>query len=223
MILLPIVLGALLWSGPADESQGKSASQDADRPVISSSEIKQLRENNIFAPRSVTLHPRPVNKSTGSHADSVSAKPKLPTVTGIFLDPKLNVYQIIVEDPNETALKQFKEPRFLKAGDEWGILKVESIEADHAVCKLGGEVRKLALGDSLPEGDWKSDAAPKTGEEEPGEDGDSKAPGGTPSTSPAVRKSSDAAPPQSSEERSRVLEEMKRRNGKKNRPKDPDE
>jgi hypothetical protein len=222
MMALPLLLAVGLWARPAGDSQGKPSPQEVDRPSISASEIKLLRDNNIFAPRSVTLHPRPLpNKSSSSRTDSIPAKPKLPTVTGIFLDPKLNTYQIIVEDPNESALKQFKEPKFLKAGDEWGILKVESVEADHAVCKLGGAVRKLSLGDTLPEGDWKSDAAPKTGEEDSGEDGDTKSPGAS-SVPPQGRKSSEAAP-QTSEERGRVLDEMKRRNGKKNRPKDPDE
>lgn len=219
MIALLGMLAVLLGGDPAEGAQGKPLSPDPDRPVISSSEIKALRENNIFAPRSVTLHgPRTPKSSTPTHSEPVYSKPKPPVVTGIFLDPKSNTYELIVEDRNESSLKQFKEPKLLKDGDEWSGLKVESIVRDHAVCKYAGTSRNLRVGESLPEGEWKPSAAP-AGEEEFPEDGAAPAPSKT-SDSPS-RKAEVA--PQSSDERNRVLEEMKKRNGKKNRPQEPEE
>jgi hypothetical protein len=141
-------------------------------------------------------------------------------VTGIFLDPKSRTYQMIVEDRNESGLRQLKMPKFLKDGDEWGSMKVESVKAGCTVCTVGGSPRVLHVGDALPEGEWKSDASPKSSEDEFNDDTESSSPGSSTVAPSGVK--SDAAL-QSAEERNRVLNEMKRKNGKKSRPKDPEE
>lgn len=220
MMHLPVILIFMAGAGPADDVQGKPPAPDPDRPAISTTEIKALRDNNIFAPRSATLHGPRTPKSAGSHSEVITSKPKPPMVTGIFLDPKSRTYQMIVEDRNESGLRQLKMPKFLKDGDEWGSMKVESVKAGCTVCTVGGSPRVLHVGDALPEGEWKSDASPKSSEDEFNDDTESSSPGSSTVAPSGVK--SDAAL-QSAEERNRVLNEMKRKNGKKSRPKDPEE
>ena len=88
--------GMLLWTlllgVAADEMQAKPATAqtaDPDRPPIAASEIKALRESNIFAPRSIKRAPKPKSFDRGPKAEAAPPKPKPPLVTGIFFDGKL--------------------------------------------------------------------------------------------------------------------------------------
>lgn len=219
-MLVSLVLGCLAMADGGDAEQGKPLAGDPDRPPIPAAEIKALRDNNIFAPRTANGgRPRPA-KSGGGRSEPVSTKPKPPVVTGLFFDPKSKGYQIVIEDRNDASLKYFKEPRYLKAGDEWCGLKVESVAVNQAVCTLGSGTRVLQVGESLPEGDWKPASAAKPSED-PLKD-DEFVPGPEENASPSPGKKAESSTP-SAGDRARVLEEMKRRAGKKNRPVDPEE
>jgi hypothetical protein len=218
VIRLALVLAGILGSPSADEPQGKPPAPDSDRPTISAAEVKALRELNIFAPLSVAG--RPPRKASVGVTESVPSKPKPPVVTGIFLDPKTKTYQLIVEDRNDATRRQFKTPKFLKAGEVWCKLVVESVSEMEAVCKMDGDSRTLTVGSALPDGDWKFALSGRSSEEIPDEDGDAPAP--APGPAPKVEGKAETAPP-STADRSRTLEEMKRRNGKKSRPKDTED
>lgn len=187
--------------------QGKPAAapvQEFDRPVLSAADIKALRDTNIFAPRNAKRKPPSVSSSPRSSRfehSSAPAKPKPPVVTGIFFDGKAQAWLVVVEDRNETSLKQFKEPKFLKTGDEVGGLKVGPVTAEKASFLKGDAAKELKVGDPLPV--------------------DEKA---VPVAAPASDDPEAAPPaeveikPADAETNTKVLEELKKKRGKKDRP-----
>jgi hypothetical protein len=228
LVLLVRCLGSVL-----DETQVKPASptapaQDPDRPAIPAADLKALRENNIFAPRSAINRPPRKEGGPSKPSESVPVKPKAPVVTGIFFDTTLQVHQAIVEDKNPPGHKFFKDPMFMKAGDEWRGFKLESLTQDKATFNKGGGPKDVGIGESLPdvEGMPLSAASP---EDEFGEDGVTPVPAdpaaATSSKKNSYRNRSEArsdAKAQTPEGQSQTLENMKRR-VKKNRPSDPEE
>ena len=188
--------------------QGKpvaAPAQEVDRPALSAADIKSLRETNIFAPknakRKTYSSPSTSSRSARFESSSTPAKPKPPVVTGIFFDGKAQAWLVVVEDRNETSLKQFKEPKFLKTGDEVGGLKVGAVTAEKASFLKGDSAKELKVGDPLPVDDKAVSAA-------------SPAPDG-PEAPPAAEVE---IKPADAETNSKVLEELKKKRGKKERP-----
>lgn len=203
-LLLSLALGV-----PGDESAqvGKQAA-DADRPAIPSSEIKALRDLNIFAPYG--LKKRTTSTPPGGKPRSeapAAPKPKAPLVTGIFFDAKLKIYLVVVEDRNEGSLKQFKDPKFLKSGEEVLGLRVGPVSAEKAAFQKGEIVKELSVGDALPVGDLKASAPPSDDPEAEPSDSEEKV----------------EIKPLDTEEKNKVLDKMKKERGKKNRPNNDDQ
>lgn len=183
---------------PFDAAQGK---QDPDRPAISLADLKLLRDTNIFAPRSAKRTTPKISKSDRPTRFEPAApvKPKPPVVTGIFFDPKAETYLVVVEDRNVEPLRQFKEPKFLKSGDEVAGCKVGAVTAEQAVFVHGEASKELRVGDSLPSDDKVSAATVENGEVQPVTE--------TVETKPV-----------DPEAHVRTLEEMRKKVGRKNRP-----
>lgn len=226
MNALPLTFLLALLSAGGDEPQAKPApqaasAQDPDRPAISAADLKALRETNIFAPKGIRRTPS-ASYSSSRVTPPAPYRQKPPVVTAIFLDLASQAPQVIVEDRNDSSHRYFKEPKFMKVGDEWGGVKVESISQDGAVFNKAGASKEVHLGDALPE----IDARPLTSADDSNEgisdDGESPVPAETTTTTPStlkVRKTAPESKTQTSEEQNRVLEEMRRKNNKKkNRP-----
>jgi hypothetical protein len=194
--------------GPAPASAAASPSaQDGERPSLSAAELKLLKDSNIFAPRS-TKRPRytPSSKDKGSRFESSTpAKPKPPVVTGIFFDAKVDTFIVVLEDKNSESLKLFKEPKFLKAGDEVVGYKVSAVTADKATFLKGDVSKDLKVGEAMPAADGKPvSAAPGTDDPEVALDD-----GGEPKVE---------IKPQDPETNTKTLDEIRKKVGKKNRP-----
>lgn len=243
--MISLMMAFLIGALAADEPQAKQAppaapAQDPDRPAISAVELKALRDNNIFAPKSAMKRGPRVDSRTGPKTPVAPVRPKAPQVTAIFLDSADQAYHVIVEDRNDSSRRFFKDPKFMKAGDEWSGIKLESVTQDKAVFSRDGASKEVRIGEGIAEIDAKPlSAAPAEGEGF--EDGDAPAPaeavtlpapsGSTPSSPGASKKSmyrsrSEAKPDSGGESKSltpenqsRTLEEMKKRL-KKNRPAD---
>lgn len=209
MIDVMLLLAILVAQGkPVEAAQSKpSASaapaQESERPVFSAAELKALRETNIFAPRSQKRRPPPPSTSSRTstrYEPSAPARPKPPVITGIFFDGKTEAWLVVVEDRNEASLKQFKEPKFLKAGDEVHGLKVASVTAEKATFLKGDVAKELRVGESLPADDKAVSAAPS-----------SDGPEAPPPAEVEIK-------PVDAESSARILEELKKRRGKKDRP-----
>jgi hypothetical protein len=229
LVVLVGWLGAVL-----DEAQTKPASpaapaQDSERPTIPAAELKALRENNIFAPRSAKFRPPKAPGGSSKGAPAAPVKPRAPVVTGIFFDEKLQAHRVMVEDKNDAAHKFFKEPMFMKVGDEWAGLKVEAVTPDKATFLKGGESKDVAIGESLPEVE-KMPLSAASPDDESGLDDATPIPPDPASSPSSGKKSSSRNRGESraetksdpSENQSQTLENMKRR-VKKNRPVDPEE
>jgi hypothetical protein len=184
--------------GPA----AAAPAQEVERPALSASEIKALRDTNLFAPRNAkrkTPSYTPSSRSS-SRESSAPAKPKPPVITGIFFDGKAQAWLVVVEDRNESSLKQFKEPKFLKAGDEVSGLKVGAVTAEKASFLKGDTTKELKVGEALPVDEKHvSAAAPSPSSDDPE------------SAEVEIK-------PVDSETNTKVLEELKKRRGKKERP-----
>jgi hypothetical protein len=222
MNMLTLTMLAVL-AAAGDEPQAKPAppvapAQDPDRPAISAVELKALRDTNIFAPKGAKRISRPSSTSPRVTAPPAPYKPKPPVVTAIFLDLATQAHQVIVEDRNDSAHRYFKEPKFMKAGDEWAGIKIDSINQDKVVFSKGGSSKDVHIGEALPEVEVKLLSSADPSEEGAGDDGESPATTES-ATSPAkFRKTSTEPKTQTSDEQNRVLDEMKRKNKKKNRP-----
>ena len=107
---------------------------------------------------------------------------------------------MVVEDRNEASLKQFKEPKFLKAGDEVGGLKVGVVTAERASFLKGDTAKELKVGESLPVDDKAISAAP---------------PSDDPEAPPAAEAEIKPVDPETN---TKVLDELKKKRGKKERP-----
>lgn len=203
---LPAQSGKSSKPAPAASTPAPVPVQEGERPALSTAEIKLLRDTNIFAPRSARRS-SPRSSPSGRdriHSPSTPAKPKAPVVTGIFFDAKSQAFVVVVEDRNLDSLKQFKEPKFLKVGDEFAGFKVSSVTDEKAVFARGEVSKELKVGESLPAEDGKpTSAAPAT------EDAASAA---APSEEPAeIRPADDEA-------NAEALKRLKEKVGKKNRP-----
>ena len=214
MIDLILVL-TLLAAGdelPAQSAKSPAAPpppvQEGERPSLSAAELKLLKDTNIFAPRS-GKRPRytPSSKeSKGRSETSTPPKPKAPVVTGIFFDAKADTFLVVVEDKNSESLKFFKEPKFLKAGDEVLGFKVTAITADKATFVKGDASKDLKVGEAMPAAEGKPvSAVPGTEDHEP----------------TALEEGADPKveiKPQDAETNNKTLDEMRKKVGKKNRP-----
>jgi hypothetical protein len=216
-LILVLTLLALSESPAGDELPAQAAKspvpasppvQEGERPSLSAAELKLLKDTNIFAPRSAK-RPRytPSSKeSKGRTETSTPPKPKAPVVTGIFFDAKADTFLVVVEDKNSESLKLFKEPKFLKAGDEVLGFKVTAVTADKATFVKGDVSKDLKVGEAMPGADGKPvTAAPGTEEPE------------------ATALEEGAEPkveikPQDPETNHKTLDEMRKKVGKKNRP-----
>jgi hypothetical protein len=169
-----------------------------ERPELGEVQVDALRKKNIFSPfRTKPFDPPkpPGGTTTTSTPAAVPAKPKPPMVTGIVYDEASKSFQVIIEDRNEEKFRQLTGPKFLKAGEEVLDVRIESVAKDKVVVVRGEAKKELTAGDPLwePEGST-SVAAPST------------------TTSPAVEsKPADPAVTNS------VLEELKKKNKKKDR------
>jgi hypothetical protein len=128
--------------------------QSPDRPSIASSELKGLRENNIFSPhRTKPFEPRRSETTRPEPRPAAPSKPKPLLVTGLFADPVTGVPKAIVEDRNDERHRHLKEPKFCVGGEEFLGLKIEAVTADHVVVTRGDVRKECKVGDALPEGD----------------------------------------------------------------------
>jgi hypothetical protein len=126
---------------------GTLGGQDPDRLPVPAAELKALRETNLFSP----IRAKPARRDS-SRVEAPPARPKPPVVTGIFFDEKTQTHRVVVEDRNEERFKRFKEPKFLKVGDEVVGLKIQSVSAEKAMILLQGDSSKeLRVGDALPD------------------------------------------------------------------------
>lgn len=214
LLTLTFLLGLLAAD---DEPQAKpvptaAPAQDPDRPAIAAADLKALRDTNIFAPRGIRRTPPSTATSTRA-TPPAPYRQKPPVLTAIFLDLASQAHQVIVEDRNDSAHRHFKEPKFMKAGDEWAGVKVESITQDVAVFSKAGASKEVRIGEALPEIESKSLSSADGSEEGYGDDVETTTP-----ADPKIRKTLPETKTQTSEEQNRVLEEMRRKNKKKNRP-----
>jgi len=220
-LLTLLLLSALASAG--DEPQAKPAApvQDPERPALSLTELKALRDNNIFSPRSVKRAPARVDRSSSRPSAPTPYKQKAPVVTGIFLDPATQAHHAIVEDKNDSSHKFFKEPKFMKPGDEWAGIKLESVTQDKAVFNKGGTTKDVRIGESLPETEEKPLSAAEPGDDFIADDGE------TPAVEAASKSSTKSARTETKtptpETQTKTIEEMKRRLKKKSRPGDSEE
>jgi hypothetical protein len=221
MMDMTLILLLMTMGGVGDETQVKPpTAQDPDRPPIAASEIKALYDNNIFAPRSAKGRPPRKDKPGGKNGDGVPSKPKPPVVTGIFeYDAKSKACQMIVEDRNGAEFKLFKEPKFLKVGDEWDGLMIESVTKEKAVYKLGGVSHEIRVGESLPDREWKAVPSVKMDD---GLTDDEDLPIPDVKTSVPSQGKPDVKS-QTPADQNSILEDLKRRNKKRNRSGDPEE
>jgi len=206
-----------------------AAVQDPDRPALSASELKALRDNNIFSPR--VVKPRTSrDRSKPSATPPTPYRQKAPVVTGIFLDAASQAHQAIVEDRNDSAHRYFKEPKFMKAGDEWAGVKLQLVTLDKAVFFKDGVPKEVRVGESLPDTDEKPTSAAEPGDDAFADDGEAPpatpAPSGTPSSKFRKGPSDSSAGDGKTvtpEAQQKTLDDMKRRLKKKNRPGDNEE
>ena len=206
MIDLMLILALLL----GDEAPKAPQAPEVDRPALSASEIKALRDANIFAPYGRKTSPKSSKTYERSKHETTSApKPKAPVVTGIFFDAKEKAFLVVVEDRNEGSLKQFKDPKFLKSGDEVMGLKVGTVTAEKAGFLKGDVAKDLAVGDSLPVPEAKAAAVTATTDD--------------PEAALLETDEKVEIKPIDSEEKVKVLEKMKKERGKKNRPSNDDQ
>jgi len=180
---------------------------DGERPSLSAAEVKLLKDSNIFAPKGTKKrYSSPPRPPGGSKEPAAPAKPKPPVVTGIFFDAKADTFLVVVEDKNtDSSLKLFKEPKFLKVGDEVVGFKVTSVTADKAVFLKGDVSKELKVGEPMPGADGKPVSAavtPEDPEAAPLPEGDEKV----------------EIKPQDAETNTKTLDEMRKKVGKKNRP-----
>lgn len=183
------LLGILLAWSIQSASNGPAS---VERRPLALSEFEGLVANNIFSPAKVK---RPEVRSRPPYStpsEPAKPRPKPPVVTGFILEPGTTVYRVIIEDRNtDEKLKHFKEPKFLKAGDELLGWKVEAVGAQSATVRHGETVKELRTGESLPENGAAAPAA---------------------SAAPSEPKPAEPAPVPS--DSASILEELKRKRNK---------
>jgi hypothetical protein len=205
--MIDLFLMLALALGADEPAQSGKPAADPDRPAIPPSEIKALRDSNLFAPYGIKRKSPPSSFSKSPKSEpAVAPKPKAPVVTGIFFDAKMKCYLVVVEDRNEGSLKQFKDPKFLKAGEEVVGLKVGAVTAEKATFLKGEIVKELSVGESLPA---ELKAAPASSDD--------------PEAAPSEGEEKADVKPLDTEEKNKVLDKMKKERGKKNRPSNDDQ
>ncbi len=225
MNLLTLTFLAGLLASDGDEPQAKpapqaAAVQDPDRPAIAAADLKALRETNIFAPKGIRRTP-PTSSTSSRGTPPAPYRQKPPVITAIFLDLASQAHQVIVEDRNDSTHRYFKEPKFMKVGDEWAGVKVESVTQESAIFNKAGVSKEVHLGEGLPESEAKLLSSADGSDEGIGDDGETPLPAESSTTPPSTSKFRKATPEsktQTSEEQNKVLEDMRRKNKKKNRP-----
>jgi len=176
----------------------QAAAAPSGRPDLTEPQIKVLRDKNIFSPfRTKPFPEKTIGVPPPGPGVEVRSKPKPLVLTGIVYDAASGAFQAIVEDKSDEKVRRLTGPKFLKAGDEVLGVKIESVAKDKVVVVLGETRKELSAGESLP------DTAPE----------------GTPSA--AVPATTTAAPveakPADPAAASSVLEELKKKNKKKDR------
>jgi hypothetical protein len=190
--------------------------QSPDRPPLAASELKGLRENNVFSP----YRTKPFDTGR-SRTDSRRPEPRVEAppvykplvVTGLFIDPVSGTPTVIVEDRNVERYRLLKEPRFAVAGDEVGGIKIESVTEDVVVVSRGEERKELRVGGSLPEGDRPPPPPPGT-ESRTGTPSAESAPAAAPAATPAPAAVPAATPSPALDDSSKnsILEALRDRN-----------
>lgn len=145
---------------PALKPQAPAARNgEPERVALSEADLKALHDNNIFSPRRVKRAPTKGGSAEGSSSSSEAAggvdrqtKPRPPIVTGFIYDQKSQCHVVVMEDRNGPAWKLFKEPKFLKTGDEVVGFRVGSVERDKVVLTWGDESSAvLKVGEPAPD------------------------------------------------------------------------
>jgi hypothetical protein len=128
---------------------------DSERAAISEADLKALHENNIFSPRRVKRQPPTGGASSNPAATEAAAdrqtKPRPPLVTGFIFDPKSQCHLVVMEDRNGPAWKLFKEPKFLKPGDDVVGFHISSVERDKVVLTWDESSAVLKVGEAAPD------------------------------------------------------------------------
>ncbi len=158
-----LILALAPLSGARDDAQSATPRalepQDPDRPALAVSDLKSLRDTNIFSPPKPKRDPRPGPGPGGSKPPPPPpepARPKPPALTGIIFDVRAGVHVALVEDKNpaprdarDPDFRFFKEPRFLKAGEEVAGVRIESVEIGKVVIRHGDSTKELKVGEPL--------------------------------------------------------------------------
>lgn len=201
--------------------------QDTDRPGLPASDLKSLRETNIFSPKRVVRKGQDAKGRSPGGSSDLPRTPKPPLVTGITFDPVAKQYQVILEDRNTEKLRLLTEPKFLKAGDQVLVYTIDSVEAEKVIVSAGGTKKELRVGEALPDVGLKAPETADASSEEEGDPGPGEAKSelrgdGKPEPKAEGKpdsKRSDASGNSSSsmdeETRKKVLEERMKRLGKK--------
>jgi hypothetical protein len=230
LVGVAIALGALQGSDPEKPAPGAPSAfvepQDPDRPSLPASDLKSLRESNIYSPRRPVRKPVSDSRSRpqGSSGD-VQRAPKPPLVTGIVFDPVAKLYQVVVEDRNPERFRLLTEPKFLKAGDQILSYTIDAVEAEKVAVSAGGIRKEFKVGEALPDVGLKSPESAETPSDEDaeaaGSEGKSEPKADAKSDSKAEAKPdskrSDASGNSTMDEetRKKILEERMKRLGKK--------
>ncbi len=127
--------------------------QDPDRPAYAVSDLKALREANIFSP-----HKKSSERTSSSRREeprretkAEPVRPKGLQVTGFIVDPETKTPRAILEDRNDEKHRILKEPLFAKPGDEAQGWKVDEVAVDQVTIVKDEERKVLRLGESFPE------------------------------------------------------------------------
>ena len=130
-----------------------------------------------------------------------------------------------MEDRNKIEkLKLLKEPLFLKAGDEVLVYRIESVVSEKVVIRYGETTKDLKVGDSFPDAGLKAPEGVEVFSEEAASDGPSEAKSETKPDSKLEAKSeskssesSTSSPSPDEDKRKKILEELRKKAGKKSR------
>jgi len=135
------------------QAPAEAVEQDPDRPTYSLSDLKLLRETNLFSPKrsSSSSAGRRDERRDERRIESAPARPKPLLVTGFVLDPASQTPRAILEDRNGEATRALKEPLFAKPGDQAGGWTVEAVLADQLTIVQGETKKTLRVGESFPE------------------------------------------------------------------------
>jgi len=177
MSMIASLVSGVLWAVQAASAR-PAEPQDPDRPALSLSELKGLRDNNIFSPpkpkRTEPSRREDKREDRRSGEPAAPPRPKPALLTGVIFDLKTGTHLAIFEDRNpapkdskDPDLRQFKEPKFLSAGAELAGYVIESVSPEKVVIKKGEAVKELKVGESLPDDGAPASAVPPSPSEGP--------------------------------------------------------